>query len=72
MADKKIHGGFCPGGALRISKMLKMIQYGRVDTTKLISHLFYGFDAIEEAFHTMDTKPRDLIKPIVYCDDVIR
>ena len=72
MADKKIHGGFCPGGALRISKMLKMIHYGRVDTTKLISHRFYGFDAIEEAFHTMDTKPRDLIKPIVYCDDVIR
>ena len=52
--------------------MLKMIQYGRVDTTKLISHRFYGFDAIEEAFHIMDTKPRDLIKPIVYCDDVTR
>ncbi len=68
MADKKIHGGFCPGGALQIQKMLNMIQYNRVDTTKLITHRFYGFDAIEDAFHMMDQKPRDLIKPIVYCD----
>ncbi len=65
MADKTIRGGFCPGGALRIHKMLEMIANGRVDTTKLITHTFNGFDKIEDAFKLMDEKPRDLIKPIV-------
>lgn len=68
MADKTIRGGFCPGGARRIKRMLNMIEHGRVDTTKLISHRYYGFDKIEEAFHVMDQKPRDLIKPVVFCD----
>ncbi|CUX24734.1 NAD(P)-dependent alcohol dehydrogenase [Clostridium sp. C105KSO13] len=66
MADKTIRGGFCPGGALRISKMLQMIENGRVDTTKLITHTFNGFDKIEDAFKLMDEKPRDLIKPVVF------
>ena len=65
MADKTIRGGFCPGGALRIHKMLEMIANGRVDTTKLITHTFNGFDKIEDAFKLMDEKPKDLIKPII-------
>ncbi|MGF7143102.1 threonine dehydrogenase-like Zn-dependent dehydrogenase [Anaerotaenia torta] len=66
MADKTIRGGFCPGGALRIKKMLEMVKYGRIDTTKLITHRFYGFDKIEDAFHVMDEKPSDLIKPVIF------
>ena len=66
MADKTIRGGFCPGGALRIGKMLQMIENGRVDTTKLITHTFNGFEKIEDAFKLMDEKPRDLIKPVVF------
>lgn len=68
MADKTIRGGFCPGGARRIGKMLDMIKYGRVDTTKLITHRFNGFDKIEDAFVLMDKKPADLIKPVVFID----
>lgn len=66
MADKTIRGGFCPGGALRIHKMLQMLVNGRVDTTKLITHRFTGFDKIEDAFIVMDEKPKDLIKPVVF------
>lgn len=68
MANKDIRGGFCPGGALRIQKMMELIKYGRVDTTKLITHTFKGFDKMEEAFHLMDKKSPELIKPIVYID----
>jgi threonine dehydrogenase-like Zn-dependent dehydrogenase len=67
MADKTIRGGFCPGGAARIEKLLALIAAGRVDTTKLITHSFDGFDKIPEAFELMDGKSSDLIKPIVYC-----
>lgn len=66
MANKDIRGGFCPGGALRIQKLLEVIRNGRLDTTKLITHKFHGFEKIEEAFHLMDKKAPDLIKPIVY------
>ncbi len=68
MANKDIRGGFCPGGALRMEKMLNIVKYGRVDTTKLITHTFHGFDKIEEAFMLMDQKPADLIKPVIFID----
>lgn len=68
MANKDIRGGFCPGGARRIEKMLALIAHGRVDTEKLITHKFHGFDKLPEAFELMDKKAPDLIKPIVYCE----
>lgn len=66
MADITIRGGFCPGGAYRIKKMLNLIQNGRVAPEKLLNYKYEGFDKIEEAFIVMDEKPRDLIKPVVF------
>lgn len=68
MSNKDIRGGFCPGGAKRIEKMLNLIQHNRIDTTKLITHRFYGFKEIETAFKMMDEKPAELIKPVVFID----
>lgn len=68
MANKDIRGGFCPGGALRMIKMLELVKYGRIDTTKLISHRFRGFEKIEDAYKLMEEKPADLIKPVVFID----
>lgn len=68
MSHKDIRCGFCPGGAERIRRMLEVIAYGRVDPAKLVTHRFYGFDAIPEAFALMDKKTPDLIKPVVYLD----
>lgn len=66
MGDVTIRGGFCPGGALRMKKMLNLIQTGRIDPSKLINYRFEGFDKIEDAFKLMAEKPRDLIKPAVF------
>lgn len=68
MANKDIRGGFCPGGARRIGRLLDMIKYGRIDPTKLITHTFHGFKEVEPAFKLMDEKPKDLIKPVVFID----
>lgn len=68
MAKKTIRGGFCPRGALRIRKMLNMVTNNRVDTTKLITHRFSGFEKVEDAFKIMDKKPSDLIKPVVFVE----
>ncbi len=42
-----------------------MIQADRVHPGKLLNYKFEGFEKIEDAFHLMDTKPKDLIKPYV-------
>lgn len=50
--------------------MLNLIKYGRVDPSKLVNYEFHGFNQIEDAFKLMDEKPRDLIKPGVFIDDL--
>jgi threonine dehydrogenase-like Zn-dependent dehydrogenase len=65
---KVLTGGLCPGGRRRMERILSMIQCGRLNPDKLITHKFYGLDAIEEAFYLMAEKPKDLIKPIVYIE----
>lgn len=68
MSNKDIRSGFSPGGALRMQKLLALIRNRRIDPTKLITHRFYGFSHIDEAFHLMETKPAELIKPVVFID----
>jgi threonine dehydrogenase-like Zn-dependent dehydrogenase len=70
MANKDIRSGFCPGGAVRIQKLMEVIKYRDFDAAKIISHTFHGFAAMEDAFKLMDEKVPDLIKPIVYIDDL--
>lgn len=65
MSHKQIRCGLMPGGRLRSEKLLKIIQAGRVDPGKMITHCFEGFDHMEEALLLMKNKPADLIKPLV-------
>ncbi|XTR39240.1 NAD(P)-dependent alcohol dehydrogenase [Paraclostridium tenue] len=65
MGHKTISGGLMPGGRLRMEKLAKLLQTNRLDTSKLITHRFYGFDKIEDALMLMKDKPKDLIKPVV-------
>jgi len=69
MAHKTIKGGLCPGGRLRMERLLDLIKYGRVDPSRLITHKFKGFDKIPEAFYLMKDKPKDLIKPVVIIEE---
>lgn len=65
LSDKTIRGGVCPGGRARMEQLVKLIQYGRFDSSKLITHKFNNFEDIEEAMIIMRDKPKDLIKPAV-------
>jgi threonine dehydrogenase-like Zn-dependent dehydrogenase len=65
MSHKNIRGGLCPGGRLRMEKLVDLAMYGRIDPGKLVTHVFKGFDHIEEALMLMKDKPKDLIKPVV-------
>ena len=47
-----------------------MLMADRVDTSLMVTHEFHGLDKIGEALQLMKDKPNDLIKPIVYVDEI--
>ena len=65
MGHKTIRGGLMPGGRLRMEKLAALMETGRLDTSRLLTHRFQGFEHMEEALLLMKDKPRDLIKPVV-------
>jgi len=49
MAHKTIVGGLCPGGRLRMEMLIDLVKYNRVDLSRLVTHVYHGFDKMEEA-----------------------
>lgn len=64
MAEKDIATGLCPGGHLRLTRLLRLIDRGWVDPTPMTTHRF-PFDEIEKAFHMMEGKEDGIIKPLI-------
>jgi threonine dehydrogenase-like Zn-dependent dehydrogenase len=64
MADMTIATGLCPGGRLRMERLLRVLQGGRVDPTQMTTHTF-RFDEMERAFEVADKKLDDVIKPLI-------
>jgi isopropanol dehydrogenase (NADP+) len=64
MAEKTIRTGLCPGGRLRMERLLRLLQGGRVDPTRLTTHTL-RFDELERAFEMMERKLDGIIKPLI-------
>ena len=64
MAEKTIRTGLCPGGRLRLQRLLTLLQTGRLDPTPLTSHTF-AFPELGRAFEIMDKKLDGVIKPLI-------
>lgn len=64
MADKTIRTGLCPGGRLRMEHLLRVLEQGLVDPTKLTTHTF-DFDEMPRAFEVMDKKLDGVLKPLI-------
>src|SRR5579871_6752414 len=67
MAEKTIKTGLCPGGRLRLERLLRLLQMGRVDPTRMTTHTF-PFSELERAFEVMDNKRDGVIKPLIVFD----
>ncbi len=65
MGHKKINGGLMPGGRVRLEKLASLITNKKLSVSPLISHVFEGWDKLEEALFLMRDKPKELIKPVV-------
>lgn len=68
MAGKTVHTELAKGGRVRIERLLKMVQYGRINPQKLVTHRLSGFGQVETALQLMKEKPEDLIKAMVFID----
>jgi threonine dehydrogenase-like Zn-dependent dehydrogenase len=64
MAEKTITTGLCPGGRLRLERLLRLLQMGRVDPTHMTTHTF-PFAELDKAFEIMDNKLDGVIKPLI-------
>jgi threonine dehydrogenase-like Zn-dependent dehydrogenase len=64
MAEKTIATGLCPGGRLRMERLLRILEMRRLDPTAMTSHTF-SFDQMERAFAVMDQKLDGVVKPLI-------
>jgi threonine dehydrogenase-like Zn-dependent dehydrogenase len=64
MAEKTITTGLCPGGRLRMERLLRVLEMKRVDPTLMTTHTF-PFDQMEKAFEIMDKKLDGVLKPLI-------
>ncbi|WP_431921805.1 NAD(P)-dependent alcohol dehydrogenase [Nonomuraea jabiensis] len=64
MADKTISTGLCPGGRLRMDRLLRMLVTKRIDPTHMTTHTF-RFDEMERAFEVADKKLDDVVKVLI-------
>ena len=58
-----------PGGRLRMEKLGALVSSGKLDLKPMVTHVFDGWDHVEEALYLMKDKPADLIKPVVKIED---
>lgn len=64
MAEKDIVTGLCPASRLRLQRLLRLLENGRLDPSPLTTHTF-TFDELERAFRLMETKEEGIIKPLI-------
>src|SRR5215472_5574289 len=64
MAEKTITTGLCPGGRLRMERLLRLLQMKRVDPTSMTTHTF-AFAEMDRAFDVMDKKLDGVLKPLI-------
>lgn len=64
MAGKTITTGLCPGGRLRMERLLRVLEMKRVDPMPMTTHT-YAFSQMQRAFEVMDQKLDGVIKPLI-------
>jgi threonine dehydrogenase-like Zn-dependent dehydrogenase len=64
MAEKVITTSLCPGGSLRMERMLQLLESKRVDPAPMTTHRF-KFSELDKAFEVMDKKLDGVIKPLI-------
>ena len=65
MGHIRIVGGLMPGGRKNMEFLARLMTYGRLDVSPMLTHKFDKFEDMETAILLMKDKPKDLIKPVI-------
>jgi len=68
MSDQTIRTALCPGGKVRMRRLLRLLEQGRLDPTLMTTHTF-PFKDLETAFDMMADKRDGIIKPLITFGD---
>lgn len=68
MCGKTLHMELAKGGRARIERMLKLVEYNRINPAPLVTHQLNGLESVEEALYMMKDKRADLVKVMVRCN----
>jgi threonine dehydrogenase-like Zn-dependent dehydrogenase len=64
MSEIDLKNILCPGGRLRMSRLLRILENNRLDPTKMTTHTM-PFDEIDRGFELMEEKLEGVIKPLI-------
>ena len=64
MSEMDIKNILCPGGRLRMTRLLRILKNGRLDPTQMTTHTL-PFDEIDRGFEIMEEKLEGVIKPLI-------
>lgn len=63
--DKSFHTTLVEDGREFMERMLKMLEYGKLDTAPLATPILHGWKSLEEGLELMASRNPDVIKPVV-------
>jgi alcohol dehydrogenase len=61
LADQTIVTTLCPGGKERMRRLMRLVEFGRIDLTPLITHVF-PLDEIGKAYEIFGARRNDVLK----------
>jgi len=64
MSEIDLKNILCPGGRLRMSRLLRILENKRLDPTRMTTHTL-PFDEIDRGFELMEEKLEGVIKPLI-------
>jgi len=65
LGDQRIVTTLCPGGKERMRRLMAMIEHGRIDVSRLLTHRF-PLERIEEAFDLFSHQRDGVLKVALY------
>jgi threonine dehydrogenase-like Zn-dependent dehydrogenase len=68
MSDKTIRSVSTRGGRAHLERLLALVEYGRFDSAKIVTHRYHGMEHIDKALSQMGGHDRTAIKPVVFFD----
>jgi threonine dehydrogenase-like Zn-dependent dehydrogenase len=61
LADQTIVTTLCPGGKARMQRLMRLVKTGRIDLTRLLTHVF-PLDEIDKAYELFASRRDQVLK----------